>query len=96
MKIGSLVECINDNWKRNDDDMHISFPIKGNLYTVRDIIDWGKGGIGIRLEEIINSPDIYVEGVSECTFNIRLFKELQPPIDISELIEELNVNVCTK
>lgn len=96
MKVGSLVECINDNWVRYEDDKHISFPAKGSIYTVRDITVWGKCGVGIRLEEIINPPDLYVEGVGECTFDIKKFRELQSPIDISELIEELNIHPCTK
>ncbi len=73
MKVGSLVECINDTphlgkWMNN-------LPlIKGNIYTVSGFNHYGNG---IFLEEII----------TDWAYFITYFREIQPPMEIN--IEEL-------
>lgn len=82
MQVGSLVELVNDNWPiRQNNEI---FPVKGIIYTVRSL---GIEG-GIHLEEIVNQPNHYIQGYAECEFKVSRFKELQPPIDISMLLEE--------
>ena len=90
MKIGSLVECINDNWAPTIVDpvfcAHIIFPIKGPIYVVRNIIT-DKDGTGILLEEIVNPVEKFPNGeIGEARWGVSRFRELQPPMDISELI----------
>jgi hypothetical protein len=86
MKVGSLVECIKSFTAKETNGENV--PILGNIYTVRDITKIG-GNVGLRLEEIINYPQLYKEGVFECAFFIERFREIQPPldIDIESLIE---------
>lgn len=85
MKIGSLVECTLDNW-------HVilgeKVPVKGNIYTVREVIERA-GLVGLMFEEIINSVHKYDDATGETAFDSRGFRELQPPMDISQLIENL-------
>lgn len=87
MQTGSLVECIKDLQKYAP--YGESTPIMGNIYTVREIVEI-QDDVGIRLEEIVNLPQIYREGFNECAFHIEDFRELQPPMDIEidKLIEE--------
>lgn len=87
MKVGSLVECLEDLQKYTT--YGEITPVKGNIYTVREIFESG-GDVAIRLEEIFNTPQLYNEGFIECGFYIKKFRELQPPldIDIESLIEE--------
>lgn len=80
MKVGSLVELINDKWI----DLPLSFetyPVKGVIYTVRDIEEF-KDGVYIRLEEIINPKYKSYDFYGECQFNADKFRELLPPITI--------------
>lgn len=86
MEIGSLCELIDDNWGQRAFDDEI-FPVKGPIYTVRDIEDTTTG-TAIRLEEIINKKYHYNDDYGETCFLMRRFRELQPPMDISMLIEE--------
>lgn len=60
---GDQVVCLEDNWEWKGDGPNLGiylkmFPVKGGVYTVREIIDYskinGRNDLGIRLEEIIN------------------------------------------
>ena len=88
MKVGSIVELINDqNWKYKDQGIDV-YPVKGVEYTVRSIITFPNGA-GIALEEIVNEPRWFINGYVEVHFAIHRFKELLPPIDMNEIIENL-------
>lgn len=87
MKVGSLVECVAINVDKNTEIAKsiiktglVTYPKVGGIYTIRafPLSD------GVYLEEIDNSAAYKIE---PC-FNIKMFRELQPPMDISELIEE--------
>ncbi len=82
MKIGSLVELINDKWHTRPWLGEV-YPIKGVIYTIREIRH--VGGVGVLLEEIINPtfppPDDYEVG-----FKIERFRELQPPMHLADEI----------
>lgn len=86
MKIGSIVELVDDsNWKRaHDDDI---YPIKGVNYTVRGVEAFPNGA-GLLLEEIINTPKLFAQGLVEIHFAARRFRQLLPPMDILAKIEE--------
>lgn len=87
MKIGSIVECINDSFSG-----HLQLipnrPSKGKHYMVRDIYLTKKGTYGLRLEELINPPMLVENGFIEPTFKIDRFAEMVIPDDLMEEIME--------
>lgn len=93
MKIGSLVECINDNFdpKLHTISLHPVLPTKGKLYTIRHIFKGYPSGIACYLEEIKSNTNPYFN--IEQGFAINRFKEVQPPMEIS--IEDILEKVST-
>lgn len=97
MKVGSLVECIGE-FERDSADIFfdILVPAKGGIYIVRTIENGRhyKDEIFIRVEEIVN-PKVCVHNgeLIETQFSIKKFRELQPPMDLSELLEETKMAV---
>lgn len=93
MKVGSLVECVYSSRKDgcisstqlNMIDAGYTSPIVGGIYTVRGFTENYKG---IFLEEIINPPIMTYRGIREVGFTISAFREVQPPMDLTELLEE--------
>lgn len=90
MKVGSLVELVNDNWSIGFHSFYCNnittFPVKNKTYTVRDIFTL-LGSTAIVLEEIQNTG-CELSGLEEA-FMIERFRELQPPIaNIEEHINE--------
>jgi len=81
MRIGSLVELVNDNWNHKGlgIDINTKYPIKGKIYTVREIVF----GDAIRLSEIVNKKQKYKHAYGEKAFTASRFRELQPPMHIS-------------
>lgn len=66
------------------DDAHFSkegeeVPVKGKIYTIRDMIYVSyMGHYFFRLEEIVNSPRQYIDiGFCECLFSQRAFKPVE-------------------
>ena len=94
MKVGSIVQLVDDNWKQPQHSkaiaLGITFPVKNKDYTIRTI-DGRSGGFWLTLEEIINEERQFNDFYGEPTFSIKKFKELLPPIDINleEILEEL-------
>ena len=88
MKINDIVECINDNFPLESFLFINTFPKKKSYYTIREIVEYDSGKIGLLLEEITNPllPNLKVEP----TFNISRFKILDIPGYITEFIEETN------
>ncbi len=78
------------------------FPEKGVEYMVRDIYKSITGSITILLEEIINPEVTYVIGedetqyTNEIGFNIKLFVELLPPMEIGieEWVDRRTLEEC--
>lgn len=92
MKVGSLVELVDDSFNERVKGIACLFygyvyPVKAEIYTIREIYETPYGR-GILLEEIKNPEVVNAMGLSEMGFTIERFRELQPPMDISELIEE--------
>lgn len=94
MQVGSLVVLVkNDQRLLNLREIGNTIPAKDVVYTVRDVetvIVHNEAVLCIRLEEIINKPQKFRQGIGECVFPAELFAEIQPPqkINISELLEE--------
>lgn len=86
MKINSLVLCVNDS-NYNTLKKEIT-PVKNEMYVIRD--DNGAGGI--QVEEIINKKHVYEDAqgkpfYGECYFKKERFIELQPPLELEEIME---------
>lgn len=92
MKVGSLVECVGQKRKHPIDEITterinkgiIKLPVVGNIYTVRSFTP---SGTAIRLEEIVNPSVDTKSGNMEQGFCIENFREVQPPIDLTEILE---------
>lgn len=72
--IGQQVVCIMDNWADLDPDEVC--PVKGQVYTIREIIPY-TDGIHFRFEEIVNKPLHYKEGLLECHFSFYAFRPVR-------------------
>lgn len=89
IKVGSIVQCVNDTFSDRPGRKPIKFPVKGRLYTVVGIVEQPRG-IGLRLEEI---PDVIrvrhsrtVVRPENATFLATRFKEVvSSEIKIDEL-----------
>lgn len=83
MKIGSLVECIKENYHTFHMDNPIyKFPKKGQIYTIRGFPVKN----GVYLEEIVNSLKSNTN--MEIAWRIDQFRELEIPPAIEAEIEE--------
>lgn len=92
MKVGSLVLLIKP-FELLERKNHEIRPEMGVIYTIREIRSTARG-VGITLEEIVNPMYNYQDGYNEVCFNIEKFREIQPPMDISELITETVPHEC--
>ena len=90
MKVGSIVECINDIWEPRTLKSVPNRPFKGNAYVIRDIIEY-KHGVGVHLEEIRNPDIVFPSGmIAEPSFAIDRFREMTEIDDlVAELVEEV-------
>ncbi len=94
MRVNSLVELINDKWEQWVYQQIVSghikeLPVKGPIYTVREIRKKDNGQ-SILLEEIINPAP---KGMGEVVFLSERFRELMSPdeLSISELLKNPEV-----
>lgn len=76
--IGQLVVCIDDS--HNPNRLHLShdetIPTKGMIYTIRGFLET-PSGVGVYLEEIINKPKMYAQGMLEVAFRQERFRPIQ-------------------
>lgn len=81
MKVGSLVELVNDNWNHKGlgVDINTKYPIKNKIYTIREIVS----DSALRLCEVVNKKQKYKHSYGEKAFTIVRFRELQAPTNIS-------------
>ena len=85
MKVGSLVEFIGGKIKKGCEHRIKWMPIKGEIYTVRAISRLKEEGVKVLVEEgVVGYNGLGIE--TGCSINC--FRELQPPMDLSELLEE--------
>jgi hypothetical protein len=89
MKIGTLVECIDDRFNAEQLEKILNRPKKGNHYMIREIIELGHL-VGVLLEEIHNPITAKLNGIPvEPNFNIERFREIEGLDDLyEELVEE--------
>lgn len=89
MKVGVLVECINDTWQQKTIETVPNRPIKGKYYTIRTVAQYTHG-VGVTLEEIVNARTVQYKGqLLEPSFDAERFRELEDLPDIEELLEEV-------
>ena len=93
MKIGDHVELVDDNWKgyvnngRQWTPEDMKYPVKGVVYTIRDIgSHLSTKGNGLLLEEIYNQK--HPGTGRECCFDVRRFRKLELPPDLQRELEE--------
>jgi hypothetical protein len=89
MKIGTLVECIDDRFNAEQLEKIPNRPQRGNHYMIREIIELGHL-VGVMLEEIRNPLTAKFKGQDiEPNFNVERFREIEGLDDLySELLEE--------
>jgi len=96
MKVGALVECINDTWKQKTIETVPNRPIKGKYYTIRTVAQYPHG-IGVTLEEVVNARTVQYKGqLLEPSFDAERFRELTDLPDIEELLEEVFAGELTE
>jgi hypothetical protein len=90
MKIGTLVECIDDQFNAEQLEKILNRPQKSNHYMIREIIELGHL-VGVLLEEIHNPITAKLNGIPvEPNFNIERFREIEGLDDLyEELVEEV-------
>jgi hypothetical protein len=90
MKIGTLVECIDDRFNAEQLEKIPNRPQRGNHYMIREIIELGHL-VGVMLEEIRNPRVAKFKGQDiEPNFNIERFREIEGLDDLyDELVEEV-------
>lgn len=86
MKIGELVVCVNDNWRKPNQFPNVLIPVKGKVYTVTGMREKPKG-VGLYLAEfnhiLINV--LYPSGIVKkepVIFNAKHFAQLPGPESI--------------
>jgi hypothetical protein len=92
MKIGTLVECIDDRFNAEQIEKIPNRPKKGNHYMIREIIELGHL-VGVLLEEVCNPRVARFKGIPvEPNFNIERFREIEGLDDLyDELLEEVSI-----
>jgi hypothetical protein len=81
-KVGQKVVCIDDAPPStvNGSDYLVCRPVRGEVYTVREIhIEDGIPGYGVRLEELLNPSVIWSDNTeAEWSFSSTRFRPLLP------------------
>jgi hypothetical protein len=93
MNIGSIIVCVKPTEWRDSMEKYgffVECPVVKSLYTVRGF--WKSpigGGLSVYLEEIKNDQ-VVIEGfkLPEPSFHVDCFREVLPPMNILEKIEE--------
>lgn len=79
--VGTKVVCIDDTFSAVHTRHLKSFPVKGHVYTVRDVIPAQEAGgnhtAAILLVEIVNPPSAFRPDWGECGFDPSRFRELE-------------------
>jgi hypothetical protein len=85
MKVGSLVECVNDVFPIEHHEYIPNRPKKGQHYFIRHVRERNVI-VGVLLEEISNPPVRFRNGTHEPTFKAERFREID---GLDEAVEEL-------
>lgn len=90
MQTGDTVECIDDTSKQLP--YKVIIPVKGKFYTIRDVRDTNYGP-GFLLEEIVNEPVHFQEGLLEPVYDPKRFRKLD--VQINEITEVLESKITS-
>ena len=85
--VGQRIECIPDEGWNQPAIYGEVMPEGGRIYTVRDAMIGHSGEPCVRLCEIKNAPEQYLDGFRECIFTSRSFR---PVVDRPTSIEVFN------
>ncbi len=83
---GMKVECIMDLRPRAINNEAV--PVVGSIYTVREVEEF-RGQPALRLVEIVNKNDRYIEGLMECLFWAGAFRPVKQRDQNIEQFREL-------
>lgn len=93
---GQKVVCIDDTFSEFIRAIYKQLPVKGVTYTIREVFlgreKIVKGGdtatVGLLLEELVNPPDPFHQGLQELGFSSERFAPLEelPPEEIEETV----------
>jgi hypothetical protein len=91
-----IVECINGDFIDEVARITLSLPIEGEVYTVRSVVNYQNGEIGLLLVEMINPLVLTEVGpnqqrVIETTFNSKRFRVIGHYAHIINLFENPDV-----
>jgi hypothetical protein len=90
--VGQSVVCVDDEgFKRPAFYGCETFPVQGNIYTIRQIALFPETEAGLRLFEIVNEPREYLIGCVEPYFLARRFRSLQERKTDISIFEKLLV-----
>src|SRR3990167_2058466 len=73
--VGQMVVAL-ETWNRRPGVQ--DFPIKGRVYTIRDVVVLASGLAGLLLEEKSNAPAMWDEGFVEVAFHADYFRPVRP------------------
>ena len=81
-EIGQHVVCVDDDYTKRVleifDIYDGSLPVRGTVYTVREVFAWGAGHVSIRLAELVNlKMPVRDFGMVEPGFNPSRFRPLK-------------------
>jgi len=74
MKVGDKVVCVAKVYPQVVYQGEI-LPVVNEIYTIRNIETY-MGMTGLHLDEIVNTPRLYVGGMYECMFNTKAFRPI--------------------
>lgn len=93
-RVGVKVVCVDDAWPENSWYGYEVLPVKGQAYTIRDLVEY-EGTLCCLLVEVQNSPQDYNQGMIEAAFAVRRFRPLITQEDDVAMFREL-LNVADK
>ncbi|HYT40721.1 MAG TPA: hypothetical protein VEP90_00115 [Methylomirabilota bacterium] len=84
--VGQKVVCIEDDWNIYYEE-RVSFPKKGNIYTIRSMEMIYDESLGLTFVEIVNPVEIYDDGFGEAVFAAYCFRPVkETSIDVFNAI----------
>ena len=92
MVSGTKVICVDDLFPTSILQYYTNLPLKDKVYTIRDVevgvgINGEAGEIAVTLVELSN-PVSKTPPHRERGFKVERFRELEPPVEVEEEIEE--------
>lgn len=73
-RVGAKVVCVDSSRLGGFGDE--TYPVEGDIYTIRDVTCGPRGAACVRLEEVVNVPRSYRTGYLEARFRLSRFRPL--------------------